>query len=495
MTTLRLDDQHVRRFAAASGDANPLHLDADFARRTMYGRCIVHGALVAIVALGVADESALRRARSINLRFARPVFPGEELTVRPGSVLPGRVAVEAWSRGQLTTQVAVDVDADDLPSAPDWPQFCRSQARQLTLAELEAAPGTDHGDAYAPDVADLRKQATELGAERVPGTLLAWLAAASYTVGMLVPGVDALFLSARIERSDAAAPAGIGAIAGRPQPVTGLVAVQARFGYGTASAQMRLQAFVRTQLPGPRRDVLSGHLHPSSALDGRHVLVVGASRGLGAAIAGALATQGATAWAGYAQSSGAVDELRQQFGAECVRPVRFDAADATSTQAAIEEITAAAGMLDGVVLCAAPPLHVLPLHRDATLTALAYVEQSLAMTLHPLVEALPHVAPGGWLAFVSSSYVAEPPAAWPHYVAAKGAIEALAAYCRSHTGLQVVTIRPPRMWTDMANGPTGAVGAVAPEEVAAAIVRWMLGHHPGEAILGPDQLMAAPPEQ
>ncbi len=217
------------------------------------------------------------------------------------------------------------------------------------------------------------------------------------------------------------------------------------------------------------------------------MLVVGASRGLGAAIAGGLASQSATVWAGYAHSVGLVETLRQEFGSAHLRPVRLDALDTTSARSAFETIAAAAGTLDGVVFCAAPPLHDLALHHDAAPIALTYIEQCVAMTLHPLVEALPRVRSGGWLAFVSSSAVADPPAAWPHYVAAKGAIEALAVHCARHSGLRVATVRAPRMWTDMTNGPTGAVGAAAPEAVAAAIVQWVLDDE-GKRTVEPEHL-------
>jgi acyl dehydratase len=72
---LRLTEEHVRRFAAASGDRNPLHVYELFARRTPYGRCIAHGALVTIAALGSADPGALRHVRELELRFRQPVFP------------------------------------------------------------------------------------------------------------------------------------------------------------------------------------------------------------------------------------------------------------------------------------------------------------------------------------------------------------------------------------------------------------------------------------
>jgi NAD(P)-dependent dehydrogenase (short-subunit alcohol dehydrogenase family) len=493
VTATRIDDGHIRRFVAASGDANRLHVDPEFARRTMYGRCVVHGALVAIVMLGAVEEAMLGQARSLDLSFAQPVFPGEDLTLRSGPRHPGRVTVEAWSRGQACARITVEAGGSVLPPVPPRALACRSEPRRLTLADLESAAGADYGDVYAPNVAGLRELAAQLGAGDIPDALLAWLAAASYTVGMLVPGADAVFAAARIERSDGPGPARLEVVPGARQPATGLLEVRARFGYGAASADLRLRAFVRPGVPGPRPDVLLGHLPPSAALSGRQALVVGASRGLGASVAGALATQGATVWVGYARSDGLAEELRAEFGAERIRPVRFDAADGEDTRAAIARITRTAGSLDGAALCAAPPPQALPLHRDAVPTALAYLAESMAMTLYPLCEVLPHVAPGGWLALVSSSAVTDPPAAWPHYVAAKGAVEALAGYCRRHFGLRVATIRPPRMRTDMTNGPTSGIGAAAPEAVAAAIVRWVLDNRTGEEILAPDQLTAEAP--
>lgn len=68
----------VEAFAAVSGDANPLHLDPDFAATTPFGRPIVHGML------GAAMFSAVFATRipgaiylSQNLSFTAPVFVGD----------------------------------------------------------------------------------------------------------------------------------------------------------------------------------------------------------------------------------------------------------------------------------------------------------------------------------------------------------------------------------------------------------------------------------
>jgi acyl dehydratase len=67
-----------------NGDRNPLHSDPAFAREAGFDRPILHG----LCTLGVALRSVLaltdpveeRTIRTVRTRFARPVFPGEELT-------------------------------------------------------------------------------------------------------------------------------------------------------------------------------------------------------------------------------------------------------------------------------------------------------------------------------------------------------------------------------------------------------------------------------
>ena len=77
------DEAAVRAFAELSGDFNPVHLDADFAAATRFGRPIVHGLLTAslistVVGTRLPGQGSIYVSQT--LRFRAPVFVGD--TVR-----------------------------------------------------------------------------------------------------------------------------------------------------------------------------------------------------------------------------------------------------------------------------------------------------------------------------------------------------------------------------------------------------------------------------
>jgi acyl dehydratase/NAD(P)-dependent dehydrogenase (short-subunit alcohol dehydrogenase family) len=495
---LRVSREHLRRFADASGDRNPLHGDDEYARATPYGRCIAHGALVTTAALGVADAAVLQRVRSIHVQFKQPVFPGETYTIALVHSDREKLQIEVAGEGRVAATVAVTAGPDD-PPLPQEVEHARAERRpspqRFTLAELAAAPPSLE-EPYFCDLDALAALAGELGAAQVPRSLLLWLSAASYTVGMVVPGEDALFVGARIVRSVARRS---GVLSGSTTAVddrTGLVAIAVGLDQGNASATMTLHTFLRPPVPSPDRASIERYLPPSGELAGREILVVGGSRGLGAVLSGAFAMQGATVWVAFSHSRRHAEKLRSEFGPREICLLQFDAEDRAQTARALGELRAGAGTLDGVVLCAAPPLYEATLHPAASDSTLRFVRSSLAMALVPLAEALPVLSTDGWVILMSSSGLDDPPEAWPHYMVAKAALEGLAAYCERHTGARTLVARAPRMWTDSTNTPLGRLGAVPKEQVAATIVRWAMSEsdsRPG--LLTADELTGAPPER
>lgn len=83
--TKTITDDDIRRFADASGDHNPLHLDEEFAKTTRFGRRIAHGMLSAslisaVIAGELPGEGSIYLGQT--LQFVAPVFPGDTVSAR-----------------------------------------------------------------------------------------------------------------------------------------------------------------------------------------------------------------------------------------------------------------------------------------------------------------------------------------------------------------------------------------------------------------------------
>lgn len=83
MTALRghariLAAADVRAWADVVEDHNPLHLDADYAAGTRFGRPIVHGSLLfSVVSDAVQEASGWTPGQVLRMRFRSPVPVGE----------------------------------------------------------------------------------------------------------------------------------------------------------------------------------------------------------------------------------------------------------------------------------------------------------------------------------------------------------------------------------------------------------------------------------
>lgn len=76
-----LSDSDVERFALASGDTNPIHLDDEHAGETRFGGRIVHGILATgLISAGLAQLPGDIVYLSQEVEFLRPVEIGERAT-------------------------------------------------------------------------------------------------------------------------------------------------------------------------------------------------------------------------------------------------------------------------------------------------------------------------------------------------------------------------------------------------------------------------------
>lgn len=83
--TMIVSDEKINAFADVIGDFNPIHMDADYAATTMFGRRIAHGALSASLISAILGNDLPGPGAiftELNLRFRKPAFIDDEITAR-----------------------------------------------------------------------------------------------------------------------------------------------------------------------------------------------------------------------------------------------------------------------------------------------------------------------------------------------------------------------------------------------------------------------------
>lgn len=80
-----ITEADIVNFAGVSGDWNRIHLDEEFAKKTIFGRRIAHGLLTLAVTSGLITRLRLTEDSLIafygidKLRFTKPVFIGDTI--------------------------------------------------------------------------------------------------------------------------------------------------------------------------------------------------------------------------------------------------------------------------------------------------------------------------------------------------------------------------------------------------------------------------------
>jgi NAD(P)-dependent dehydrogenase (short-subunit alcohol dehydrogenase family)/acyl dehydratase len=489
-TTIRFTTDDLDRFTAASHDANPLHVDDAFARRTPYGHRVVHGILGALTGLGQLAPRPDQRVCEVALDFRHPLYVGVDYSVGIEAAKDqAAVAIRDGNRLQLTTKARfVQAALSCVPAEIDVvAPTVRKEAADRTLGDLHESMTVEGW--YAPAwpealnlVRDLRLDERGVGAGEMATLLLL-----SYVVGMELPGRRALFSRARVRFRPTVA----------PEPAmlhfrAELVKADERVNF-TASkvavsagerpiAECDVGAFVHHDLERMSDATFSALLPGPPTLAGRAAAVIGGSRGLGAAFVRGLALQGADVHLTYRSSraEAAAVVAGGTDGAPLVRLNEGDAGDPAWAAAFGAKVAAAHGGLDMLVCNACPPLLPLPVHPAAMARIRQHIDESVALVGEPLAALLPLLARrNGWCVVVSSVAVVDPPPDWPHYVSAKAAIESFVQVAaRQHRDVRFLIVRPPRLATDLTNTPLGHVGARRPEEVVSTVIRRLTGPPP-----------------
>jgi len=104
-----ITEADIVNFAGITGDWNPIHTDAEFAKNTIFGQRIAHGLLTLSIASGLLVRLGLTERTIVafygidRLRFIKPVFIGD--TIKAVSEVVGKEEREKY--GIVTFDVKV----------------------------------------------------------------------------------------------------------------------------------------------------------------------------------------------------------------------------------------------------------------------------------------------------------------------------------------------------------------------------------------------------
>ncbi|NEQ33134.1 MAG: SDR family NAD(P)-dependent oxidoreductase [Leptolyngbya sp. SIO4C5] len=480
----------LQSFGEASHDYNPLHLSADYARKSPYGSQVVFGILGGLACLARLCDRPQEHLSSLKLDF-----PGAILVDIPYQIEVKETAEKAIAKLYDGRRLLLKLTAHFQPGAAQTTVLedgsaPRSECRYLTAADLKARDRVE--GTYAPSKSTFeswvqRQRLTDKGANPAQLAALLW---ASYVVGMELPGQQALFSKLSIQFESVPAMAG-SSLKYKAEVASfddrfNLLDTKAQLSLGShLLANADIRAFVRPASPVSSRKYFEQLLPPSPALADKVALITGGSRGLGAAIAQALVLQGCTVFVNFYRSLNEAEALAAELinAPGKLKLLQGNAASLDWCQTAQTEILQTDGQLDFLICNACPP--ILPLWLDCSSVERVnqYVAQSLALMSTPMSALLESLAASsGRNVVISSIYASQAaPADLPHYVAAKYAVEGLVkAAASEYETVSHLIVRPPKLLTDQTNTPLSSQGAIAPELIAAKLVQALVGTaHPG----------------
>jgi NAD(P)-dependent dehydrogenase (short-subunit alcohol dehydrogenase family)/acyl dehydratase len=457
--TVRFTEQDVGDFRDASGDWNPLHVDHEYARATAYGQPVIFGCLGAMECLRHIHLPAGWLATSLEAEFSRPMFLGVAYRVE-SSEKDGawRARLFDGSAAVLSVSVNAQLSPKRQSKSADATVGVTKRSEAILREEKDLVPGLETTGEYSCDGRALERLALRRGGvDRGLAALLCW---SSYLVGMELPGKSALFSRLALQLT------GVDRLAAAMNYRASITSVDSRFGQivmdvslgsGTSTiASGQCWSFVRPLIPPLAAIDATGV--KADSLAGRSAVILGSSRGLGAAIVQALEIRGAAVY-GMSRSASAIETSRTEVG---------DVGDPEALRRLRERVLKDRERLDFLVCNACPPVLPLRLEPSTVERISAYVDVAVSLTLAPLAEFLELLNRSeGCVVVISSIYVGQLVKEFPHYIAAKHAVEALARVASlQYRRVRTLIVRPRKMLTAMTNTPMGRLNAEPPHLIA-----------------------------
>ena len=452
LATRRFGPEDQLRFAALTGDRNPVHMDPTAARRTQAGAPVVHGIHVLLWMLDTIARRLpdLPPIVTLKTRFLKLIYVGDDAVLvhrRDAQFLTG----EIWAGGNLALRALVGFGPADqltleLPMQQQRRILLSDSALQPTLQEMASLSGELPMAQPAQEIADAFPAADKLlGARRV-----AALGACSRLVGMICPGLHSFFAGLSLTMCDDRSQAPILAFAVTEVHPRLRVVREAVYGGGVTGT---LESFVRAPpVAQPRIESIAG-LVDRAEFAGTLTLIVGGSRGLGELTGKLIAAGGGSVIITYASGRSDAQAVVAEISAWGGKAAMLHYDVRLDPEAQLSDLAAHPTHL---YYFATPPIarrNVREFDRDRFQEFVTYYLEGF----HSVCNVLAAAGKGVSAYYPSSCFVENPPTGLLEYAMAKAAGEVLCMHTSAILKtVAVTTTRLPPLLTDQTAGLFGS---------------------------------------
>ena len=472
----------VEQFATISGDRSSLHLDSDFAKTTQYRDNLVHG----MIPIAMTISEFYRRSGSmavslskIRAKFLTPLRVGDSFTITFIANISddsneinfeivncsdhqvatrGLFQISSHGEAPLNSAPSREIQVDCICANLDESCFYLDEISKGSETEIDIKL-TNHALEAFRRLLNFQ-QLTDIQAAQV-----GLLSSLSTLVGMKMPGRTATFQDFQLDFTNPHSVPRILKLHGNVSAVSAAVnAIHQTIKFlnseraVVASGKIGVGIKKRPVLP-PQFTEINEALAPK--LGGRVALVSGASRGLGAVIAKALAASGCRVVVNYfsnkAAAEAVVDDIIANHGKAMALQADVSNPDAVNEMLSAIEASPDFRTVDILVNNAVARFQPCPFSVLKWDTVAADLSVVLGGAFHLTKCCAPHMIDRKFGRIINISTVAtiSPPEKQLAYVVAKSALDgftrALAVELAAH-GILVNTIAPGMMETDLIQG-------------------------------------------
>jgi FkbH-like protein len=480
--TVMFTEEDMQLFANASHDASWLHMNEEYARRTAFGERIIFGGLGVLACLRHLPPRDGQRIKQIEVEYLQPMFVGVNYSIIQMSGNRSEEWVFGLLHGQeVMARVSVSFGKAEGGFDIDWEADEREPLRQMVdrSAEDFARPIEATG-MYCTDLTSYDKLLAKWGIQHGALQPLHFdlILFFSYLSGMVLPGKKGMSAGYKIcflqTPSTIHQEITFKAVTRHFDAHYGLLTVDVQAGHANGlRIEGELKAFLRKEIEHENPADIEALLGADDGFhQGKTALIVGGSRGLGAALTQALALRGCHLFLNYSVSQEMARSLqaRLEGATGTITLLPGDASDPQWAQAARETIENAHGRLDYLICAASIPVF----GRAALLKGVdreRAVAKSLQLVQNP-VETFADLLQQheGTVIALSAEQLAEPGKDSLLHEIKTRTEEYVSDAAGRYPRASFVVFRLPKMITDMNNTPMSLMGAQSPGSVAARIV-------------------------